>query len=318
MIGKGRLTSVPRRRLGLLIAAHLLWLGVVSLLGAWWVRLVLSQAEQISELKKAAGMAAGFADSLMAKTQRMIFWESSTYALLLFGSSLLILGLYWKESARSRSVQAFFASMTHELRTPLSSIRLQAESVAETLPAEIKQRTFLNRLIEDTQRLENQVERTLELARVEGGGTVFTESLDFVSWFQRMQGQWREAYGVNLLLHVDIASLVDAPMRGDQTALSVIFRNLLENSFRHSKGTSVEVTVAGQKVPEGIQLSFKDAGASFEGDRSRLGRIFEKGSRSSGAGVGLYLIHILMKQMGGSAHFLGGPGFEVQLRFPSG
>ena len=88
--------------------------------------------------------------------------------------------LYWRDAKRTRSLQAFFASLTHELRTPLTSIRLQAESISDGLADHPEQKDFLQRLLEDSQRLELQVERVLELARVEGGGPIFTQAIQIV------------------------------------------------------------------------------------------------------------------------------------------
>ena len=70
-------------------------------------------------------------------------------------------------------MQAFFASVTHELRTPLTSIRLQAEAIAEG-----EQRAELaRRLLEDSHRLESQIDKTLELARIEGGGPLSEQAM---------------------------------------------------------------------------------------------------------------------------------------------
>ena len=99
------------------------------------------------------------------RTQHMLHWESTTFFVLAVVSSAFLFWLYWLDMRRARSIQAFFASVTHELRTPLTSIRLQAESIAEQ--CDESQRQLVARLLEDTTRLEGQVERTLELARLE-------------------------------------------------------------------------------------------------------------------------------------------------------
>ena len=75
-------------------------------------------------------------------------------------------------------MQAFFASVTHELRTPLTSMRLQAEAIAEG-----EQRAELaRRLLEDSHRLESQIDKTLELARIEGGGPLREQSIPLQAW----------------------------------------------------------------------------------------------------------------------------------------
>ena len=92
---------------------------------------------------------------------------------LLTGLSIALVWLYLRDQRRTNSLRAFFASVTHELRTPLTSIRLQAESLADAGNAS----PLVERLLEDTSRLEGQVEKTLELARIEGGGELDLQPL---------------------------------------------------------------------------------------------------------------------------------------------
>ena len=127
MTTKGVLSSVPHRRLRIFVIAQLTWIGMVCLLGAWWGRLLLSQALRIAELENALGWAVNVTQMQWHRTQRMLFWESLVFFGLLVACTLLLFWFYWRDLKRARGLQAFFASVTHELRTPLTSIRLQAE-----------------------------------------------------------------------------------------------------------------------------------------------------------------------------------------------
>src|SRR5690606_29195371 len=90
-----------------------------------------------------------------------------------------------RDRKRTRSIQAFFASLTHELKTPLTSIRLQAESIADPTNDDAFKRQLVERLLADTSRLEAQVERSLELARLEGGGPVFVQGYELKNLIER-------------------------------------------------------------------------------------------------------------------------------------
>jgi signal transduction histidine kinase len=245
----------------------------------------------------------------------MVFWESLSYFLLLIGSTVIVFWLYWRDVQRSRGIQAFFASMTHELRTPLTSIRLQAESIAENLAGDLSQKSLVERLLEDTLRMESQVERTLELARVEGGGPVFPEQLELKPWLDRIVSGWKEAYGGKVRFDVAVP---DVSVIADPTALGVVMRNLLENSVRHSKREGLEIRIEAAKSDAGVALRFRDNGPEYAGDARKLGKIFEKGAGSPGTGVGLYLIRVLVEQMGGQASFAAGRGFEVKVELREG
>lgn len=305
----GNITSAPERRLRLMISAQVFWLAIVCLLGAWWCKLVLNQASRIAELETRIGLVPEAAAHQL-RTGRMVFWESSSYFLLLIGSTIIVFWLYWRDVQRSRGIQAFFASMTHELRTPLTSIRLQAESIAESPASDQHQKDLVGRLLEDTLRMESQVERTLELARVEGGGPVFPAPMELRPWLDQLVSGWKDAYGAKARFDV---SAPDLTVVADATALGVVMRNLLENSVRHSKRVPVEIHIAAQQEDAGVTLSFRDNGGRYPGDVRRLGRIFEKGAGSQGTGVGLYLIRVLVEQMGGKVLFNAGEGFEVRL-----
>ena len=66
-----------------------------------------------------------------------------------------------------------------------------------------------------------------------------------------------------------------------------------------------------------MELRYQDNGRGFTGSPERLGRLFQRGGNSSGTGVGLYLVRVLMERMGGRVEFAHaeGGGFEARLRF---
>jgi signal transduction histidine kinase len=309
---KGTITRSQKRGLRILLSAHILWLGTICALGAWWGTLVLRQASKIAELEQASGLAFTLAHAQWLKTQHMLFWESGTYFILLTASTVFLFFVYWRDARRTRSLQAFFASVTHELRTPLTSIRLQAESIADANPND-QQKPLVGRLLEDTQRLELQVERVLELARVEGGGPIFTRSVQTKTLLERMIRDWQSHQEGRAVVHLHTE---DLQIEADPVAMHVILKNLLENSVRHSKQSPVKIEISTEQNAHGVSLRFKDNGSAFSGNPKRLGMLFEKGEQSQGAGVGLYLIQVLMKRMGGLAQFsTSGEGFEVRLLF---
>lgn len=255
-----------------------------------------------------------------ARTHTMLLGESITYFALLFATTGLLFWFYLRDAKRARSLQAFFASLTHELRTPLTSIRLQAESISESLPAQADQKELVQRLMEDSQRLEQQVERILELARVEGGGKIFTQPIAVHPWLDRIVREWKAHQGASeeIRVKLDLPDTEGVQILADQVAIQVIFKNLLENSVRHSKRSPLEIQIQSQQRGDGLCLVFRDNGHGFHGKSKDLGKLFEKGAGSQGAGVGLYLVRTLMERMGGSARFgTGNSGFEVDLLFPA-
>lgn len=303
--------ATTQRNVRWLAGVAILWVLLLIALMAWWGWVVREQSQRIVELERVAGLDTSVADAQWQVTQRMLAWEGGTLLVLLAGLSIALVWLYLRDQRRTNALRAFFASVTHELRTPLTSIRLQAESLADsgnTSP-------LLERLLEDTSRLEAQVEKTLELARIEGGGELNLQPLPIQAWLQRQVQSRAAARAVQIELSTP--SPDGALVLADRSALEIIFRNLIENTARHSDSTPARARIAARENGAEVVVSFTDAGRGFAGEAQRLGSLFFRGQRSQGAGVGLYLIRTLMQRMGGHAEFASRPGagFETRLHF---
>jgi signal transduction histidine kinase len=301
--GQGGLSVSPMRRTSWVAAATVLWVVVQVALVVWWATVIERQAQHIATLETLNG---GGHEAIAAQAERthvMLVGESGSFLALLLVISSLLAWLYWREHRHARTMQAFFASVTHELRTPLTSIRLQAEAIAEG-----EQRVELaRRLLEDSNRLESQIDKTLELARIEGGGPLSEQAIPLQLWLSRTLPMIAATHGDRL----DIRAHVEAslpPALADSAALQMIIRNLVENSVRHSGVTPVVVRLTAAQRAGRVVLEYQDNGAGIAAGRLVLGRLFARGASSSGAGVGLYLVRRLMQRMGGEARFNTAPG----------
>ena len=310
--GQGGLSVAPKRRTAVIAGAAGVWLALQVVLVVWWATLIQRQAARIAELESLNGTGHEYTAAQWSRTRLMLIGESSTVLALLLVLTLLLAGRYWREQLRARSMQAFFASVTHELRTPLTSIRLQAEAIAEG-----DQRAALaQRLLEDSHRLESQIEKTLELARIEGGGPLSEQAIPLHAWLSRSIKDIAGAYGDQL----DLRAHLDAdlpPAHGDAAALQLILRNLVENSVRHSRVTPVSVRLTASRDGPFVVLEYQDNGKGVAAGTGRLGRLFGRGAASHGAGVGLYLVRRLMQRMHGRVRFdtAPGDGFRTELWF---
>jgi signal transduction histidine kinase len=300
------------RRTSWVAAAAALWVGLQLALIIWWATVIERQAQRIASLETLGGGGHAQIAAQASRTQVMLAGESSTFLALLLVVTLLLAWLYWREHQRARSMQAFFASVTHELRTPLTSIRLQAEAIAEG-----ERRVELaRRLLEDCSRLESQIDKTLELARIEGGGPLSEQSIPLHTWIGRSLEGIGAAHGDRLDLRAHVDGSVP-PVFADAGALQMILRNLVENSVRHSGATPVSVRLTAALRGDYVVLEYHDNGNGLTGTLPPLGKLFARGAHSSGAGVGLYLVRRLMQRMGGRARFNTAPGegYRCELLF---
>jgi signal transduction histidine kinase len=311
MDSKGALSIRPvlqSRRVAILAGV---WLVVILGLVIWWAWHLVDQAARIAELSAMAGVAQEVVAAEAARTHRMVFWEGGTFLLLLLTISGALFWYYRRDIRRARGTQAFFAALTHELRTPLTSVRLQTEAIAAGEPTQ----ELIERLLVDTHRLESQIDKTLELARIEGGGTLAEQAIRFDAWLDRALRAIVAAEG-GAEIEITIARELP-PVRGDTAALQLILRNLVENSIRHGDREPIHLRVEAVKSARGVDVVYRDDGRGYQGDAAKLGRMFARGEASRGTGVGLYLVRVLMERMGGSVAFANAPagGFQVTLHF---
>ncbi|MET0290852.1 MAG: HAMP domain-containing sensor histidine kinase [Steroidobacteraceae bacterium] len=307
------LQQVRQSRLVALLAG--VWMMLILLLGGWWATIVIRQARRVAELSIAGGRSEQLALKELQETQRMLFWESSTFLLLLLTLSAALFWFYWRDMLRARGTQAFFAALTHELRTPLTSVRLQTEAIAEGEPSS----ELVERLLADTHKLESQIDKTLELARLEGGGSLAQQAIRLDPWLPRVLGTIVGTESENAHLEATVEPGLP-PICGDTAAVQMILRNLVENSVRHGDVAQIGIEVQARRSEGHVEVRYADNGRGHDGDYERLGRLFQRGASSRGTGMGLYLVRELMDRMGGSVKFAAAPGggFEASLRFKIG
>lgn len=313
----GKISSPISRSLRFIIVLSAVQLGCTAALIGWWGHLLLDLYSQVSHMQiEQVPSAVNKIQSELSSKRIMVLLEGAWFTAVIFLGTIFLAVLYYRDFRRSRALQAFFASLTHELKTPLTSIRLQAESIGDLEISDPYAIKLVQRLLGDTSRLENQVERTLELARIEGGGPVLASSFWIGPTLERVISTWPMIESKK----IDISNRVqNALIKGDQAAVQIIFKNLLENSVRHGGKDDLKVEIESEVSQDKILLRYKDNGRGVPLHQiRRLGRLFQKGPESHGAGVGLYLVDLLMKRMGGQVIFSGHDGFQACLVFLKG
>lgn len=267
-----------------------LWVTTSLALGGWWLYLILTFEDKVVQIGLTLPEL-----GIKPNVIRMLKWEGSTLILLIFFLSISLFILYYKDQKKTKALQAFFAGLTHELKTPLASIRLQSEVIRDTIedkyPSEELLEKLTERLIEDTGNLETQMDKILQLSRIERGGNLNPSPVDLISIIRTTHAK----RGKGLELHID-SQVEDPIIEADLFALELILKNLLENTKSHTENTSIAVSI--EEKDHLIRLTYDDGGV-FQGERSKLGKLFYKHNSAKGSGIGLYLIHKLMDKMHG-------------------
>ncbi|WPU64034.1 sensor histidine kinase [Peredibacter starrii] len=284
----------------------LLWVFMLLGLGSWWLFLVFKLHSTMSELNlPELGSQSRFLN--------MMRWEGTFFFifLVLLGGSLFL--MYFRDMKKSKAMQAFFSSLSHELKTPLASMRLQAEVIKDMIEDETHDHDTLSnltkRLIEDTHKLESELEKSLQLSRIEQDAPLTLVPVSIERFIKRQEQKLQSPLKVELKMDMDAREVM-----ADELALNLIFRNLFENTLRHNKDTK-QVSIACRKHGPCVEITYDDHGKKFTGDMNLLGSLFYKFESSKGSGIGLYLIKNLMRKMQGQLEILNADRLKFRLTF---
>lgn len=233
-------------------------------------------------------------------------------AAILSGGALLLRDARRSEAEAAQKT-SFVANVSHEFKTPLTTIRLYAELLEQGRVRDERQGDdYLRTIGRETQRLARLVNNVLDFSRLEQGRKKFTrESFDLSAELARLlaaqEPRLVEA-GLTLLRELPATPLV---VSADRDALEQIVLNLLDNACKYAaEGGDVTVALlapASDGPTAEVQVSDRGPGVPPE----HRERIFEKFHRvddtltaeKSGAGLGLSIARQLARGMGGDLHY---------------
>jgi signal transduction histidine kinase len=274
-------------RVGLAIA----WLLLTTALILWWMRFALTLIEHYA--------------SESSRFRLMLLEEGATLLILLLVGGLTLIYFILQESRQAHRLREFLAHFSHDIKTALSGVRLQTESLrADNRDTSLND--LIDRLSTDTSRLQNQVENSLFVGGAQSS-TLYTEVINFQSLIELLRDSWPK-------LNIKLSQ--NALLHADRRALESVLNNLIHNSIVHGKAQSIEFSIAAAGAKH-ISMTVTDDGRGFSGDLKTLGHVFQRASNSSGSGLGLYTVRIYIDRMGGCMHFeKSEPGFKIVIELP--
>ena len=221
-----------------------------------------------------------------------------------------------REEARLNQLKSdFIATVSHELKTPLSLIRMFGEMLAtDRVPSAEKKRQYLDIIVRESERLTALIDNVLDFARLERGRTSYEFAVgDLGNVVFRSVEMFRyRVVTERPRLVTDIAEGLPRT-RLDERALQLLLFNLLDNAVKYA-GQSDEVVVRVRAEGRDLTLDVEDQGAGIDPDDAR--RIFERfyrgrtasSSGARGSGIGLALVKHIAQAHGGDVTALPRPG----------
>lgn len=237
---------------------------------------------------------------------RMFTAEGATFLCILLAGTALILRSVRREMQLIRQQANFLSAVTHELKSPLASLRLFIDTLElRDLPPE-KRAKFLSNMRVDVDRLEALVNNILAVARLDSGRFVvhlspgeLTRDVDALVTALGKDPSQRS-------LRIEVA-LPDQPIqaRYDLGVLKIVMRNLLDNAAKYG-GADKPVRIAVARQGDEVAIEVSDQGIGLaEPEREKIFQKFyrvgdEMVRQAEGSGLGLYLARELIRQMGGT------------------
>jgi two-component system, OmpR family, phosphate regulon sensor histidine kinase PhoR len=228
-----------------------------------------------------------------------------TLAMLTGGT--LLLRQARRDSLDAARKTTFVANVSHELKTPLTSIRLYAELLAdERTRDEAKRHRYLHTILAETQRLTRLVNNVLDFSRLERGRREYRiESVELSSWL----ANWLELHeprvaAAGMSLVKDLTSSVLGQIERD--SFEQVLLNLIDNAIKYAAAGG-EIRISLEEIPGGgfAHVVVADRGPGIP--REHRDRIFEMFQRvddslaasQAGCGLGLAIARRLMREQGG-------------------
>jgi signal transduction histidine kinase len=242
-------------------------------------------------------------------------------------ANAMITRLRAEEAARDQSDAArrdLVAAISHDLRTPITSLRLLAEAVEDDIVDEDTRRAYLERMRTHIDALSALIDDLFELSRLEAGdirwslervplGELVGETVDAM----RVQA---EAKGIAVVANVPVAL---APARANPEKLQRVLFNLIQNAIRHTPADG-SVVVRAEPVAGGVEVEVADSGDGIAPEeREHVFTAFYRGgadaSRTTGgAGLGLAVSRAIVEAHGGRMWLVDGTvGTRVRFSLPA-
>lgn len=237
-------------------------------------------------------------------------------ALLVFGIiffALIITGLILntiflvREIKRSEQHDAFLNAVTHELKTPIASIKLYLETLKARDVAPAKRDEFYDVMIADSNRLLNTVEQVLLASRAkEVEKSLSVEELDVNALLSEAVNIVRTRHKLEDGSIRFITSSEPLKTLGDHDLLQTVFLNLLDNAVKYSgEEKKISVRVKPSTIRNTVEVYIRDTG--FGIPPSDLKRVFKrfyrasegKAKRVKGTGLGLFIVNSIVRRHGG-------------------
>ena len=256
-----------------------LLVGYVVLQFSWWAYHIFTLAKEV-----------GKEESFVQRKVMMIAGEALVFFLILAVGVYFVRKTFNKELELAKEKKNFILSVTHELKTPIASSKLFAETIlSRDIPKE-KRDDILDKIIKDQTRLEKLVENILLISKVE----------EHEQHLEREKVNCRE-FIESVIMGLDLSESTkfdidsEIEIKIDRFYFTSVIQNLHENAIKYSTDKA-EIVWSAQQLGNSIFIQIKDQGIGVPSNQREkifdlFHRIGDENTRDTkGTGVGLYIV----------------------------
>ena len=239
---------------------------------------------------------------------RVIAWLVAVLALVLCGGFYLMYRLGAGQIDLARQQQDFVSAISHELKTPLTSIRMYGEMLREGWMSEDRKKVYYDYIFDESERLSRLIENVLQLARLTRNNLpTDTKPLTVNALMEDIRARVsspveRAGFELNMRCEADAGQSV---IQANPDWFAQIFINLVDNAVKFSAAAEKKVIDIGcRRLQDGVvQFSVRDYGPGIAaGQMKKIFKLFyrpesELTRETVGTGIGLALVHQLARAM---------------------
>ncbi len=258
---------------------------------------------------------------------KVILWSALVLAVVLIGGCFMLLRLGQRQLALARQQQDFVSAVSHELKTPLTSIRMYGEMLREGWADEAKRKTYYDFIFHEAERLTRLINNVLQLARMSRNEQVASLSAvtvgDALAELKPRLESQLEPSGFELKIS-GAAEVESLSVQIDMDWFLQIFINLVDNAVKFSANAATRrVDIGCRRLRDGrLQFSVRDFGPGIAPDQmKKIFRLFYRSENeltreTVGTGIGLALVQQLASAMQAEVDLVNcEPGAEFRVRF---
>ena len=257
----------------------------------------------------------------------VLAWLTLVLAIVLLGGFMTLYRTGLRQIALARQQQDFVSAVSHELKSPLTSIRMYGEMLKEGWADEGKRQSYYEYIHDEAERLSRLIANVLQLAQITRNEPQFdmrpTKVAQLMSDTESKISSQVERAGFELRLTTD-ANAAQATINVDPDCFAQMIINLVDNAIKFSKNAEKKIIEISstRHADKDILFSVRDYGPGIP--KEQMKKIFQLFYRSEseltretvGTGIGLAIVHQLAMAMDGHVDIVNAaPGAEFRLWF---